>query len=56
MPLKPKLKTAINRPAYGIEPGAYIRVGGDSRICENITPTLRGNMGDNQLSVCFLKY
>lgn len=36
---------------YGLEPGAAQRMNPESRISEEISPTLRANMGDNQASV-----
>ena len=37
--------------AYGLEPGAAQRMNSESRISEEVSPTLRAKMGDNQASV-----
>jgi DNA (cytosine-5)-methyltransferase 1 len=37
--------------AYGFEPGIAKREGNPSRFNENISPTLRADMGDNQVSI-----
>ena len=39
--------------AYGIEPGAAQRMNPENRISEELSPTLRSNMGDNQASVAY---
>ena len=46
------LRTQQNQSVcYGLEPGAAKRIGGESRYPEEISPTLRSNMGDNQVGV-----
>lgn len=39
--------------AYGVEPGAAQRMNPESRVHEEICPTLRAEMGDNQASVAY---
>ena len=44
----------INEPvAHGFEPGIAKREGNPSRFTEEKSPTLRANMGDNQVSVAY---
>lgn len=38
---------------YGIEPGAAQRMNPENRISEELSPTLRSNMGDNQVAVAY---
>ena len=40
--------------AYGLEPGAAQRLNPENRIVEDGTPTLRANMGDNQIAVAIV--
>jgi len=40
--------------AYGIEPGAAQRMNPEGRISEELSPTLRSNMGDNQAAVAYI--
>ena len=40
-----------NVPTYAVEPGAASRLGG--HVTEEIAPTLRAEMGDNQTAVCY---
>jgi len=42
-----------NSVCYGFEPGTARRLNPESRFSEEISPTLRANMGDNQASVCY---
>ena len=37
--------------SYGFEPGAAKRLNTEERFVKEISPTLRANMGDNQISV-----
>jgi DNA (cytosine-5)-methyltransferase 1 len=39
--------------AYAFEPGIARREGGESRFVEEMSPTLRSGMGDNQVAVAF---
>lgn len=39
--------------AYAFEPGIAKREGSDNRFVEDFTPTLRANMGDNQVAVAY---
>jgi DNA (cytosine-5)-methyltransferase 1 len=39
--------------AYAFEPGIAKREGGDSRFSEELSPTLRREMGDNQVAVAY---
>lgn len=39
--------------SYAFEPGITKREGGDGRISQEVTPTLRSNMGDNQTAVAY---
>lgn len=41
----------VQNIAYGFEPGIAKREGNPNRFSENISPTLRASMGDNQASV-----
>lgn len=41
----------VQNVAYGFEPGIAKREGNPSRFSENISPTLRAKMGDNQVSM-----
>ena len=47
--------SAVNNPyvSYGLEPGAMQRMNPESRVHEEICPTLRAEMGDNQESVAY---
>lgn len=42
-------------PIYAFEPGIAKREGADNRFVEGCTPTIRANMGDNQVSVAYKK-
>lgn len=37
--------------SYGFEPGAAVRLNTEKRFWLEVTPTLRANMGDNQIAV-----
>ena len=37
---------------YAFEPGIARREGSGSRFSENVSGTIRANMGDNQTAVC----
>ena len=39
--------------AYGFEPGITAREGNPNRFSSEVTPTLRANMGDNQVGVAY---
>ena len=39
--------------AYGLEPGAAQRLNTEGRYTEEVAPTLRENMGDNQAAVAY---
>jgi DNA (cytosine-5)-methyltransferase 1 len=41
----------VQNIAYGFEPGITKREGNPNRFCEEISPTLRAEMGDNQVSM-----
>lgn len=41
----------LNGHSYGFEPGAAIRLNTEGRFWSEVTPTLRANMGDNQIAV-----
>lgn len=41
----------VQNIAYGFEPGIAKREGNPNRFSENISPTLRASMGDNQVSM-----
>jgi DNA (cytosine-5)-methyltransferase 1 len=43
--------TGVHGVAYGFEPGIAKREGNPSRFSEEISPTLRAQMGDNQIAV-----
>jgi DNA (cytosine-5)-methyltransferase 1 len=43
--------TGVHGVSYGFEPGIAKREGEPNRFVEELTPTLRANMGDNQTSV-----
>lgn len=43
--------TEIHAVAYGFEPGAAQRLNPESRINRELSPSLRANMGDNQVAV-----
>jgi hypothetical protein len=38
---------------YGFEPGAAQRMNPESRFTEELSPTIRANMGDNQAAVVY---
>lgn len=44
---------AVCEPVYAFEPGIAKRDGKDNRFSEDVCPTLRANMGDNQSSVAY---
>ena len=44
---------AAHVAVYGFEPGIAKREGNPSRFTENLCPTLRANMGDNQAAVAY---
>lgn len=50
-PMYTLTKTDIHAVAYGFEPGIAKREGNPNRFCEEISPTLRAEMGDNQVSM-----
>ena len=39
--------------AYAFEPGILKREGKENRVCEEISPTIREHMGDNQTAVAY---
>ena len=43
----------VQNIAYGFEPGIAKREGNPNRFCEEISPTLRAEMGDNQVATAF---
>ena len=43
--------TGVHGVSYGFEPGITKREGDANRFVEEMTPTLRANMGDNQVAV-----
>ena len=43
----------VQSVAYGFEPGIAKREGNPNRFCEEISPTLRAEMGDNQVATAF---
>lgn len=43
----------VQNIAYGFEPGIAKREGNPNRFSENISPTLRASMGDNQVAAAF---
>ena len=47
----PPLLTGVHGVAYGFEPGIAKREGNPSRFSEELSPTLRAEMGDNQVSM-----
>ena len=46
-------KADVHGVAYGFEPGIAKREGEPNRFIEEMTPTMRSEMGDNQLAVAF---
>jgi DNA (cytosine-5)-methyltransferase 1 len=46
-------KTDVHAVAYGFEPGITKREGNPNRFTEEMSPTLRAEMGDNQAAVAF---
>ena len=48
--------TGVHGVAHGFEPGIAKREGNPSRFTEEKSPTLRANMGDNQVAVAFDTY
>lgn len=44
---------AICEPAYAFEPGISKRDGSENRFTEGCSPTLRANMGDNQVAAAY---
>lgn len=47
--------TPMAMVAYGLEPGAAQRLNTEARITEELAPTIRAKMGDNQAAVAFRK-
>lgn len=45
--------SGVHGVAYGFEPGIAKREGEPNRFVEEMTPTMRSEMGDNQLAVAF---
>jgi len=45
--------TGVHGIAYGFEPGITKREGNSSRFSEDMSPTLRAQMGDNQVAVAY---
>jgi DNA (cytosine-5)-methyltransferase 1 len=45
--------TGVHGVAYGFEPGIAKREGNPNRFSEELSPTLRANMGDNQVAAAF---
>ena len=45
--------TDVHGVAIAFEPGIAQREGGDNRFVENMSPTLRSNMGDNQVAAAY---
>ena len=45
--------TDVHGVAIAFEPGIAQREGGDNRFVENMSPTLRSNMGDNQVATAY---
>jgi DNA (cytosine-5)-methyltransferase 1 len=45
--------TGVHGIAYGFEPGIAKREGNPNRFSEEISPTLRAEMGDNQVAAAF---
>lgn len=43
----------INLPVYAFEPGIAKREGNEHRFVENLAPTLRATMGDNQVATAY---
>lgn len=46
-------ENVLIKPALAFEPGILQREGGDSRILEEVTSTLRAQMGDNQVAAAY---
>jgi DNA (cytosine-5)-methyltransferase 1 len=47
--------TDVHGVAIAFEPGIAQREGGDNRFVEDLSPTLRSNMGDNQVAAAYRK-
>lgn len=45
--------TEVHSIAYAFEPGILKREGKENRVCEEVTPTIREHMGDNQTAVAY---
>ena len=45
--------TEIHSVAYAFEPGILKREGKENRVCEEVAPTIREHMGDNQTAVAY---
>ena len=45
--------TEVHSVAYAFEPGILKREGKENRVCEEIAPTIREHMGDNQTAVAY---
>ena len=45
--------TEVHSVAYAFEPGILKREGKENRVCEEVTPTIREHMGDNQTAVAY---
>ena len=43
--------TEVHSIAYAFEPGILKREGKENRVCEEVAPTIREHMGDNQTAV-----
>jgi DNA-cytosine methyltransferase len=48
-------KTDVHGVAIAFEPGIAQREGGENRFVEDLSPTLRSNMGDNQVAAAYRK-
>jgi len=46
-------KTDVHGVAIAFEPGIAQREGGENRFVEDLSPTLRSNMGDNQVAAAY---
>jgi site-specific DNA-cytosine methylase len=47
--------TDVHGVAIAFEPGIAQREGGDNRFVEDLSPTIRSNMGDNQVAAAYRK-
>jgi DNA (cytosine-5)-methyltransferase 1 len=45
--------TDVHGVAIAFEPGIAQREGGDNRFVEDLSPTIRSNMGDNQVAAAY---